>query len=140
MAENKVNCFASIYIGTAEISMKVFELSQKKRVRKVDDLKKRSALGHETFAKERVSAEALEELCACLMEFLQILEGYRATAYAAYAGPFFSDADNAAFVLEQVRIRTGIRTRSCCARSRRSATRSARSPARAAGRSAPAAW
>ena len=109
MAENKVNCFASIYIGTAEISMKVFELSQKKRVRKVDDLKKRSALGHETFAKERVSAEALEELCACLMEFLQILEGYRATAYAAYAGPFLSDADNAAFVLEQVRIRTGIR-------------------------------
>lgn len=50
----------------------------------------------------------MEELCEILSEYEEIMKSYRVDAYRAYAGAFLKDAGNVLFVLEQIRIRTGL--------------------------------
>ncbi|MBQ7506502.1 MAG: phosphatase [Lachnospiraceae bacterium] len=100
--------FASVYIGTSEISMKLFELSRSRKLRIIDYLRRRFDLGKETLRNGAIPALAMDELCQCLMEYRRIMEGYGVDNYSAYAGPFLESAINADFVLEQVRIRTGL--------------------------------
>ncbi len=107
MAE-KITMFASIYIGTSEISMKIFELSKSRKLRILDYLRRRFDLGKETLRQGAITAEAMDELCECLQEYRKIMESYQIYNYSAYAGPFLELACNADFVLDQVRIRTGL--------------------------------
>ena len=104
----KITMFASVYIGTSEISMKLFELSRSRKLRIIDYLRRRFDLGKETLRNGAIPALAMDELCQCLMEYRRIMEGYGVENYSAYAGPFLESAINADFVLEQVRIRTGL--------------------------------
>ena len=108
MAE-KITMFSSVYIGTSEISMKVFELSKNRRVRTIDYLRHRFDLGRETMRSGAINAEIVEELCEILNRFVRIMDGYTVQNYSAYAGPFLESAENADFVLEQVRVRTGLK-------------------------------
>ena len=46
-----ITTFAAIYIGSYEISMKIFELSAKRKIREVDYIRKRVELGKDAYAK-----------------------------------------------------------------------------------------
>ena len=50
----------------------------------------------------------MEELCEILSEYEEIMKSYRVDAYRVYAGAFLKDAGNVLFVLERIRIRTGL--------------------------------
>lgn len=100
--------FASIYIGSYEISMKVFELSAKKGIREVDCIRHRMELGRDVYSTGSILAAGVDELCRVLSEFGKIMNGYKVSEYRACAGMVMRDAKNEAFILDQIRMRTGL--------------------------------
>ncbi|MBO5373310.1 MAG: HD domain-containing protein [Lachnospiraceae bacterium] len=107
----KITTFAAVYIGSYEVSLKVFELAAKKPVRKIDHVRARIELGKDSYQKGYIGYELLEELGNVLSEFKKIMESYRVDAYEAYAGGVFRDVKNELFVLDQLYIRTGIQVK-----------------------------
>lgn len=104
-----IRTFASIYIGSYEVSLKVFEMSQRKQLRKIDHIRSRVELGKDAYTKGVIGYELVEELCQVLKEFHQIMDGYQVDDYEAYAGTVLRDVDNELFILDQIRLRTGLK-------------------------------
>lgn len=104
----KITTFAAIYIGSYEVSLKIFEISPRKKVRAVDYVRSRVELGRDAYTKGIIGYELVEELCEVLKEFHTIMEGYKVDAYEAYAGNVIRDVSNELFILDQIRLRTQI--------------------------------
>ena len=51
----KITTFAAIYIGSYEVSMKVFEISSGRKIRQVDHVRSRLELGRDAYSKGVVS-------------------------------------------------------------------------------------
>ncbi len=99
---------ASIYIGSYNISMKIQELSGKKTIRTVDHLRHHLELGTDTYQSGSIGYQKVDELCEVLLDFKKIMEAYRIDASLICAGAAIRDAKNMIFVLDQVKIRTGL--------------------------------
>ncbi len=104
-----VTTFAAIYIGSYEVSLKVFEISGKRNIRTVDFVKSRVELGKDAFHGAPIGYELVDGICDVLHEFSRIMEGYRVDDYAACSGPVLQSASNCLFILDQIERRTGIR-------------------------------
>lgn len=106
-----VHTFAAIYIGTYDVSLKVFEFMDKKKFHQVDHIRARLDLGSDAFVEGRIGYERVEELCETLAQFKEIMESYRVKDYEVYASAVLRDAENELFVLNQVYLRTGFRVK-----------------------------
>ena len=104
----KITTFAAIYIGSYEVSMKVFEISSGRKIRQVDHVRSRLELGRDAYSKGVIGYELVEELCQVLKEFYSIMEGYKVDDYKAYAGNVLRAVSNELFILDQIRLRTRI--------------------------------
>ncbi len=104
-----ITTFGAIYIGSYEVSLKIFELSQRKQLRTVDHIRSRVELGKDVFASRSIGYELVEELCLILKEFRKIMDGYRVDDYQAYASVALHHVSNELFVLDQIWLRTKIR-------------------------------
>ena len=58
----KITTFAAIYIGSYEVSMKVFEIRPGKKIRQVDYIRSRLELGLDAYSKGVIGYELVEEL------------------------------------------------------------------------------
>lgn len=108
-----INTFAAIYIGTYDVSLKVFEFTSRKKFHEVDYIRSRLDLGRDTIGKENIGKssigyEKVDALCKTLAEFKQIIEGYKVDHYEVYASPVLKDVSNVAFILDQIHLRTGL--------------------------------
>lgn len=105
----KIVTLASIYIGSYEICMKIQELLPgKKQIHDVDQIRSRLDLGREVYENGRIGYKKVDELCEVLNEFNEISQSYRCDECLVFAGSTFKNASNMIFVLEQIRVRTGI--------------------------------
>lgn len=103
-----VHTFAAIYIGSYEVSLKIFELSAKKKMRTVDYVRSRVELGRDAYSKGSIGYELVEALCDTLEEFTGILKEYKVEHYEAYAAAALRNVSNELFILDQIKIRTGL--------------------------------
>lgn len=103
-----IHTFAAIYIGSYEVSLKIFELSAKKKMRTIDYVRRRIELGTDAYSKGSIGYELVEALCETLREFTQIMKEYRVDDYEAYAAAVLRDVSNELFILDQIKIRTGL--------------------------------
>ncbi len=106
-----IHTFAAIYIGTYDVSLKVFEFTGKKKFHEVDHIRSRQDLGREVFEKGSLGYEQVEALCDILSQFKTIMEGYRVDSYEVYASAVLRDSSNELFVLDQIYLRTGFRVK-----------------------------
>lgn len=106
-----IHTFAAIYIGSYEVSIKIFELSAKKKIREIDYVRSRVELGRDAYSKGSIGYELVEALCDTLEEFTQIMKEYKVDSYEAYAAAALRDASNELFILDQIKIRTGLTVR-----------------------------
>ena len=98
-----IHTFAAIYIGSYEVSLKIFELASRRKLRSVDYVRRRIELGKDAYGKGSIGYELVATLCATLGEFTKIMEEYRVDAYEAYAGAVLRDAGNELFILDQIK-------------------------------------
>lgn len=103
-----VKTFAAIDVGSYELSMKIFEVSPRKKIREIDHIRHRIELGTETYNTGKLSNEKVDELCRVLTEFQDIMKGYQVTAYKAYGTSAVREMKNRMIILEQIKLRTGI--------------------------------
>ena len=68
----RITTFAAIYIGSYEISMKIFELSAKRKIREIDHIRHRIEIGKDAYAKGDIGSELTEELCDVLAEYVRL--------------------------------------------------------------------
>lgn len=99
--------FAAIYIGSYEVSLKIFEFSSKKKIHEVDYIRRRMDLGRDVYQNGTIGYERVDELCEILVEYASIMNGYKVTAHEVYASAVLRDADNELFVVHQILLRTG---------------------------------
>lgn len=104
----EIHTFAAIYIGSYEVSLKIFEISAGKKIRSIDYIRSRIELGRDAYSKGMIGYELVEALCGTLGEYKKIMESYRADSYEAYAAAVLRDAENELFILDQIKIRTGL--------------------------------
>jgi exopolyphosphatase/guanosine-5'-triphosphate,3'-diphosphate pyrophosphatase len=98
-------------VGSYEVSLKIFEISAKKNIRTVDFIRRRVELGRDAFDGRVIGYELVDEICHVLLEFREIMDGYRVDDYEAYSGPVLRDTTNCLFVLNQIERRTGIKVK-----------------------------
>ena len=104
-----IKMFAAIDVGSYELSMKIFEISPKVKMREIDHIRHRIDLGTETYTTGKLSREKVDELCSVLSEYAQIMQTYRVTDYKAYGTSAIREMVNRTIVLEQIKMRTGIK-------------------------------
>lgn len=102
-----IQTFAAIYIGSYEVSLKVFELSPKKKIREIDDIRTRIDLGKDTVQKGVIGYELVDTLCDILAEYKHIMLGYKVKNWEVYSSFALKDAKNELFILDQISLRTG---------------------------------
>ena len=103
--------FAAIDVGSFEVEMGIYEISNRNRIRKLDHIRHVTALGSDTYNNGKISYEMVEELCDVLAGFAGIMKSYKVTEYRAYATSAMREARNNRIVLDQIRVRTGIQIR-----------------------------
>ncbi len=101
--------FAAIYIGSYEVSLKIFELSSRKKIHEIDHIRSRVELGRDAYTKGTIGYELVDELCDTLGEFSRIMNGYKVDNYEAYASAVLRDVNNELFILDQILLRTGLK-------------------------------
>lgn len=99
--------FASIYIGTYETTLKVFEVVKQKGAKTIDVQKIQSDIIKDILSKGMILPETVDKLCRILNEMKRTIEGYKVDAFSVVAGPNIRQASNDLVVLEQIKMRTG---------------------------------
>ncbi len=99
--------FASIYIGSYETTMKVFEISKQKGIKTIDTLKIPSDIIRDVLEHGRILPQTTDKLCHVLNDMRRTLEGYKVDSYSVVAGPNIRQAENAIIFLEQIKMHTG---------------------------------
>ncbi|MCR5716748.1 MAG: exopolyphosphatase [Lachnospiraceae bacterium] len=100
--------FAAIDVGSFEIEMKIFEISNKKGMKQIDDLRHRLDLGSETYETGKLSVQKVEELCKILKSFAQTMKTYRVDDYRAYGTSAIREMRGTQILIDQIEQRTGI--------------------------------
>lgn len=106
-----VTRYAVISIGSYEIELKVYEITNDKKIRVVDNIKSQCGLGNETYTRGRLSFEIIDKLCEELEKFNQIVKEYKVNDFDAVATSAIREADNVSVVLDRIKVRTGISVR-----------------------------
>lgn len=103
--------FAAIDVGSFELELGIYEISNKNKIRQVDHVRHVIALGRETYNTGMISYEMVGEICDVLNGFVRIMKSYKVSEYRAYATSAMREARNSQIVIDQIRVRTGIKVR-----------------------------
>jgi exopolyphosphatase/guanosine-5'-triphosphate,3'-diphosphate pyrophosphatase len=100
---------AAIDVGSNYLSMTVAEVKVDGRVRVIEDLIKPTNIGRDTFAEGRVAVETIHETCLALKGFAQLIKDYRIKKhYKAVSTSGIRETENREYVLDQIRLQTGL--------------------------------
>lgn len=104
----KKQTLAIIDVGSLSIRLKIFELTPKESPKEIESVRRFLALGAETYQRGIISAEQIVELCEILAGFVLKMKEYRISNSVCVATSAFREAKNRDFVVEQIRLRTGL--------------------------------
>lgn len=108
MADIKNETVAALDIGANFIRMIVAEIYSDGTINILDNLHKNTSIGRDTFTNGRIGLEAIYETCNILDGFVNLMRDYGVKSYWAISTSGIREAENREYVLEQIRIRTGI--------------------------------
>lgn len=107
MAESKKNSlFCVIYIGSHALNMCIVEVKNGS-ISIIEQLRKPIWLGRDSFAMGKISYDSVVEVCDILLGFKRKLQEYSINRYQTIATSALREASNRAYIIEQIRIRTG---------------------------------
>lgn len=103
-----MKCFAAIDVGSFELAMKIFEITNKGGMKEIDHIRHRIELGTDTYNTGKISNERVEELCDYLIEFKKIMNSYKVDGYKIYGTSAIRETENTMIILEKIFLRTGL--------------------------------
>ena len=99
---------AAIDVGSYELQLKIFEVSQKKGIVMVNHVRKVRELGRDTYVYGRVDFRHIDMLCETLFDFTRIMREYRVDDYIAYATSSIREAENREIIIDRIKVKTGL--------------------------------
>ena len=103
-----VKLFAAIDVGSLELELGIYEISQKTGILKIDHLRHTLALGRDTYNDGKISYELMDEMCRVLEDFVRVIRSYKIEDYRAYATSAMREAKNSQIALDHIHVRTGL--------------------------------
>lgn len=103
-----VTTFAAIDVGSNEVSLKLFEINNKNKIRELTYVRHIMELGSDTYVSGYISNHLIDELCDVLNGFRQIMKDFGVTEYRACSTSSIREAGNRHSLLDRVHTRTGI--------------------------------
>lgn len=101
--------FAAIDVGSYELAMKIYEISNKNGIKEIDHIRHRIELGTDSYFTGKINNDRVDELCRMLNEFTGIMKSYKVDAYKAYGTSAIRESKNLLILLDQIRTRTGVK-------------------------------
>jgi len=95
--------FAAIYIGTYEISLRVYEISGDKKIKEIDCLRTRTDIAKDIYQYHKLTEDTERHLLRTLKEMKGTISMYGIKDYGVYGGYSLKTADNIMFVLDRVK-------------------------------------
>jgi len=100
---------AAIDIGANFVRMTIAAIKQNGDVEIVDNLQKSTNIGRDTFKFRRIKPESVKQMCSILKGFFYIMKDYSIKSYIAVSTSGIRDAENKEYVIEQIRVKTGLK-------------------------------
>lgn len=100
--------FAAIYVGSNEVSMKIFQVNGRKSFKQIDSVSQTLELGRDTYRDGKLSRESIRLICEELERLKEKMHEYQITEYRAYATSAVRESDNMDLVLDVIKHTTGI--------------------------------
>lgn len=104
----KYRTMAAIDVGSASIRLKVIQIAEDGDIQVLENVIRSLAIGRDTFSKGRISPEMVDEVCQVLIGFKRIMREYKVKTKRVVATTAMREASNQDYVLEQIRVRTGL--------------------------------
>ncbi len=103
---------AAIDVGANYLRMTIGEINTQGEVKILEDVVKPTKIGKDTFSLTRISVQTIHETCDDLKGFVRLMKDYKIKYYKAVATSGIREAKNKQYVLEQIRLRTGLNIKS----------------------------
>jgi hypothetical protein len=102
------NFFGVMHIGSEQVSLQIVEYTSLEDMRAVERASSQVTLGEETFKTGRISFATVRELCELLKGYRRLLHEYGVKDYRLLATTAIREADNQQYIIDQVRLKTGL--------------------------------
>lgn len=108
MAKKEFNIIAGIDVGSNYLRIIIAQSFPNNTFSVLEDVIKPTNIGKDTFAEGRISIQTIHETCSILKGFSQLMKDYRIKIYKAVSTSGIREAENREYVLEQIRLRSGL--------------------------------
>jgi exopolyphosphatase/guanosine-5'-triphosphate,3'-diphosphate pyrophosphatase len=102
------NIIAAIDVGSHALQMKIGELKKNGSFRELENFRKIVVLGHDTFTTNKISFQSVDKTCNILKAFNNIMNDYGIEIYKAMATSAVREAANKDYILDQIKLQTGL--------------------------------
>jgi|ASRK01.1.fsa_nt_gi exopolyphosphatase/guanosine-5'-triphosphate,3'-diphosphate pyrophosphatase len=99
---------AAIDLGSHALRMKVGEISKSGLFYELENYRKINGVGHDTFTTGKVSFNTVDKICDELKLFKKSFEEYGVDQYMAMATSAIREAENRDYIVDQIRLKTGL--------------------------------
>lgn len=106
--DNKRRVVATIDVGSNVLKMIVAEVSAAGKIFLLEELKKSTHIGRDTFATGKIEVETIHQTCADLQNFVKVMKLYQVENCRAVTTSAIREARNRDYILEQIRLQTGL--------------------------------
>lgn len=107
-AKGKDYLIAGIELGPNALSMKIAEVSGNSGIKLLENLRHPISIGEDTFSIGKVSFEILTETCEIIKGFKKLMADYKIEQYRAIATVAVREASNRDYIVDQIKLKTGI--------------------------------
>ncbi|SFH99695.1 Ppx/GppA phosphatase [Tindallia magadiensis] len=107
--KRKPTVMSAIDIGSYSLKMRIVEVDEEGNTRLLDRVTHPAALGKDTFSTGKVSYETVEHICEILTGFQQLMQEYGSRHYRALATSAIREAQNREYLIDQIRLKTGLK-------------------------------
>ena len=105
--KRNLNIAAVISIEPDLVKMRISKLKNDKLV-DIERLEQQTKLGHEIFNNKKISFETLREISKILKGYMSLLNEYNVKNYKVIASTLINDAENCAYIIDQLKIQNDI--------------------------------
>ncbi|MBO6109225.1 MAG: exopolyphosphatase [Eubacterium sp.] len=103
--------YGAINLGSSELALKIFEINKKNGIRELTHVRKKYAIGAETYSTGVISYKTMTEICETLNDFTRIMNEFGVESSDVCATSGVREAENMLVLLDQIRIQTGYSVR-----------------------------
>ena len=103
--------FGAINLGSSELALKIYEINKKNGITELTHVRRKFAIGVETYSTGYISYRSMTEICDTLNDFTRIMQEFGVDSSDVCGTSGIREAENMLVLLDQIRIQTGYNAR-----------------------------